>query len=51
MTGIHHQCNDRELGKTLGNGEGQGGLECCSPWGQKESEMMRQLSNNNNPYL
>ena len=22
MTGIHHQCNDRELGKTLGNGEG-----------------------------
>ena len=22
-----------ELGQTLGDGEGQGGLVCCSPWG------------------
>ena len=51
MPGMHHQCNDHKLGKTLGDGEGQGGLECCSPWSQKESEMTRQLSNNNNPYL
>ena len=26
------------LGQTLGDGEGQGGLECCSPWGHKESD-------------
>ena len=22
-----------------GDGEGQGSLECCSPWGHKESDM------------
>ena len=26
-----------ELGQTLGDGEGQGSLECCNPWGHKES--------------
>ena len=25
--------------KTLGVGEGQGSLECYSPWGHKESDM------------
>ena len=25
------------LSKALGNGEGQGNLMCCSPWGRKES--------------
>ena len=25
-----------ELGLTSGDGEGQGGLACCSPWGRKE---------------
>ena len=29
---------DLSLGK-LGAGNGQGGLACCSPWGQKESDM------------
>ena len=33
MAGCHHQGNGHELGQTSGNGEGQGGLECCSPWG------------------
>ena len=28
-----------EFGQTLGDSEGQGGLECCSPWGHKESNM------------
>ena len=32
MAGRHHQCNEQELGQTLGAGEGQGGLVCCSPW-------------------
>ena len=25
--------------QTLGVGEGQGGLVCCSPWGRKELDM------------
>ena len=35
---LHHQCNKHELGQTLGDGEGQGSLACCSPWGRKESD-------------
>ena len=35
-----------ELGQTLGDGEGQGSLACCSPWGCKESDMTERLSNN-----
>ena len=35
MAGWHHPCNGHELGQTLGDGEGQEGLECCSPWGTK----------------
>ena len=38
MAGRHHQCNEHELGKNLGDGEGQGGLACCSPRGHKESD-------------
>ena len=33
MSGWHHRCNGHKLGQTLGDGEGQGGLVCCSPWG------------------
>ena len=33
MVGLHHQFNGHELGHTLGDGEKQGGLECCCPWG------------------
>ena len=29
-----------------GNGEGQGSLTCCSPWGRKESDTTRCLNNN-----
>ena len=47
MTGWHHQCNGHELGQTLGDGEGQRGLACCSPWGLKESDMTGRLNNNN----
>ena len=34
--GWHHCFNGHDLGQTLGDGEGQGGLACCSPWGHKE---------------
>ena len=37
MAGLHHQSNEPELGQAPGDGEGQGGLECYSPWGRKES--------------
>ena len=46
--GWHQQCNEHELGQTLGDGEGQVGLGCCSPWGCKESDMTGQPNNNNN---
>ena len=34
----HHQCNGHELGQTPGDGEGQVGVACCSPWAHKESD-------------
>ena len=40
----HHRCNVHELRQTLGDGEGQGGLACCSPWGCKESDATWQLN-------
>ena len=36
MVARHHQLSGPELGQTLGDGEGQGSLMCCSPWGHKE---------------
>ena len=35
MAGWHHQCNGHELGQTSADGEGQGGLACCRPWGHR----------------
>ena len=34
---------DMNLGK-LWDGEGQGGLACCSPWGRKDSDKIEQLN-------
>ena len=39
MVGWHHRLNGHEFGQTLGVGDGQRGLVCCSPWGRKESDM------------
>ena len=33
-----------ELGQTSGDGEGQGGLARCSPWGHKELDTTEQLN-------
>ena len=38
MIGWHHRLNGHESEQALGDSEGQGGLECCSPWGRKESD-------------
>ena len=43
-TGLYHQCNEQEIGQTPGDGEGQGGLACCSPWSHTESDMTGQLN-------
>ena len=48
ITGWHHQLNGHEFEQALGDGEEQGRLACCSPWGHKESAMTEQLNNNNN---
>ena len=42
----HHGLNGHEFDPTQGDSEGQGDLECCSPWGQKESDTTDQLKNN-----
>ena len=39
MVGWHHRFNGHELGRTLGDGERQGGMTCCRPWGHKEQGM------------
>ena len=36
MVGWHHQLNGHEFEQALGDGEGQGSLASCSPWGHKE---------------
>ena len=38
MVGLHHRLNGHEFEHTLGDSEGQGTLEGCSPWGHKESD-------------
>ena len=35
MVGLHHRLNGLEFEQALGDGEGQGSLACCSPWGSK----------------
>ena len=35
----HHQLNGHELEQAPGDGEGQGSLAWCNPWGPKESNM------------
>ena len=36
MVEWHHRLSGHEFEQTLGDGEGQGSLVCCSPWGHKE---------------
>ena len=38
MVGWYHRLNGREFEQTPRDGEGQGSLVCCSPWGHKESD-------------
>ena len=45
MVGWHHRLNGHEFEQTLGDGEGQGSLVCCSPWGCKELDTIELLNN------
>ena len=44
MVGWHHWLNGHEFEQTLGVGDGQGNLACCSPWGHKESDTTERLN-------
>ena len=44
MVGWHHRLDGHEFERALGNGEGQGSLACCSPWGPKESDTTEWLN-------
>ena len=38
MVRWHHQHDGDELEQAPGDGDRQGGLVCCNPWGHKESD-------------
>ena len=42
--GWQHRLNGHGFGWTLGVGDGQGGLACCSLWGHKESDTTERLN-------
>ena len=42
----HHWLSGHEFEQAPGDGEGQGSLACCSPWGCKESDTTERLNNN-----
>ena len=44
MVGLHHGLYGPEFEEALGDGDGQGGLACCSPWGHKEADMTERLN-------
>ena len=44
MVGWHHRLNGHESEQTWGDGDGQGSLVCCSPWGHNESDMTEWLN-------
>ena len=46
MVEWHHQLNGHEFEQTLGDGESQGSLACCSPRGHKELDVTERLNNN-----
>ena len=47
MVGWHHWLDGHEFEQAPGDGEEQGSLPCCSPWGCKQSDMTEQMNKNN----
>ena len=46
MVGWHHRLNGYEFEQALVVGDGQRSLECCSPWGCKESDTTERVNRN-----
>ena len=44
MARWHHQLDRHEFERTLGVGDGQGGLAYCDSWGRKESDTTERLN-------
>ena len=44
MVEWHHQLNGYEFEQAPGVGDGQGSLECYSPWGHKELDTIEPLN-------
>ena len=44
MVGQHHQLDRHDFEQTLGDGERQGSMVCCSPWGHRELDTTKWLS-------
>ena len=45
IVGWCHRLNEHEFKWAPGDGEGQGSLACCSPWGHEELDRTEQLNN------
>ena len=45
MVGWHNWLDGHEFEQVPRDGDRQGCLACCSPWGQKESDTAEQLKN------
>ena len=45
LAGQHHRLDGHESEQAPGDGEGQGSLACCSPWGRKKSDTPERLNN------
>ena len=43
--------NGLEFEQAPGDGEGQGGLACCSPWGHEESDTTGRVNNHHQKEL
>ena len=44
MVGWYHWFSGHESEQALGDGEGQGSLACCSPWGRKELDTTERMN-------
>ena len=44
MVEWHHRLGGHECEQAPGVADGQGNLECCSPWGHKELDMTERLN-------
>ena len=47
MVGWYHRRDGRQFEQARGDGEGQGRLASCSPWGRRELDMTERLNDKN----